>query len=89
MTPIISLCAIQLRTLCAARFLATLCRFTTSAPGPGELSSFWGFMLSRQAPSLGRGRVEQRQQHQVLYQIRRPSLQNGKQTQHNLIRMNE
>ena len=41
-----------------ARFLATLCRFTTCGPSPGELPSFWGFMVFRQASSLGRVRVE-------------------------------
>ena len=41
---------VQLRTLCAAHFLATLCLFTTSGPGPGELSSFWGSMVFCHAP---------------------------------------
>ena len=39
-TPLISFCNVQLRTLCAADSLATLCLFTTSGPDPGELVSF-------------------------------------------------
>ena len=59
-TPLISFCTIQLRTLCAAHSLATLCLFTTFGPNPGELPGFWGFMVFRHAPippSLGRGRI--------------------------------
>ena len=39
-TPFISFCTVQLRTLCAAHSLATLCFFTTSGPDPGELLGF-------------------------------------------------
>ena len=35
-TPLISFSTVQLRTLCVACFLATLCLFTTSGPRPGE-----------------------------------------------------
>ena len=56
-TPLISFCTVQLRTLCAAHSLATLCLFTTSGPDPGELPGFWGSMIFRHAPSIGRGRV--------------------------------
>ena len=56
-TPFISFCAVQPRTLCAAHSLATLCLYTTSGPGPGELPGFWGSLVFRHAPSLGRGRV--------------------------------
>ena len=56
-TSLISFCTVQLRTLSAAHFLATLCLFTTSGPDPGELSDFWGSMVFRHPPSLGRGRV--------------------------------
>ena len=38
--PLISLCTIQLRTLCAARFLATLCLYATSRPSSGEMPGF-------------------------------------------------
>ena len=37
--------------------LATLCLSTTSGPDLRELPNFLGFMVFRQAPSLGRGRV--------------------------------
>ena len=33
---LISFCTAQLRTFCAAHFLATLCLSTTSGPDPGE-----------------------------------------------------
>ena len=33
---VISLCTVQLRTLCVARFLAIFCLSTTSVPGPGK-----------------------------------------------------
>ena len=56
-TPLISFCTAQLRTLCAARTLATLCLFTTSGPDPGELPGFWGSMVFRHASSLEKGRV--------------------------------
>ena len=42
--------SMQLRTLCAARS-------TTSGANPGELPGFWGSMVFRHAPFLGRGRV--------------------------------
>ena len=54
---LISFCTVQLRTLCAAHSLATLCLFTTSGPDPGELPGLWGSMVFRHAPSFGRGRV--------------------------------
>ena len=41
-TLLISFCTVQLRTLCAAHSLATLCLFTTSGPGPWESLGFWG-----------------------------------------------
>ena len=49
-TPLISFCTVQLRTLCATRSLATLCLFTTSSPGHGELPVFWGSVVFRHAP---------------------------------------
>ena len=49
-TPLISFYTVQLRALCAARFLATLCLFMTSGPGPGELPGFWGSMVFLHAP---------------------------------------
>ena len=39
-TPLITFCTVQLRTLCAAHSLATLCLCTTSGPDPGELPGF-------------------------------------------------
>ena len=48
-TPLISFCTVQLRTLCAARSLATLCLSTTSDPRPGKLPGFWGSMVLRYA----------------------------------------
>ena len=48
-TPLISFCTVQLRTVCAAHSLATLCFSTTSGPDPGELPVFWGSMVSRHA----------------------------------------
>ena len=57
-TPFISLCTVQLWTLCAANSLATLCHFTTSGPDSGELPGFWGSMVwGSMPPSLGRDRV--------------------------------
>ena len=49
------LCTVQLRTLCAARSLATLGLSTTAGPGPGELPSFWGSMVFRRAPIPRKG----------------------------------
>ena len=56
-TPLISFCIVQLRTLCIARLLATLCLSSTSGPGPGELPSLWGSMVFHHAfyPSEGVG----------------------------------
>ena len=56
-TPLISFCTVQLRTLCAAHSLATLCLSTTSGPNPGKLPVFWAPWSSAMPPSLGRGRV--------------------------------
>ena len=56
-TPLISFCAVQLRTLYASHSLATLCLSTTSGPDPGELPGFWAPRSSTMPPSLGRGRV--------------------------------
>ena len=39
-TSLISFCTAQLRTLCAAHFLVTLCLSTTSGPDPGELPGY-------------------------------------------------
>ena len=55
--PLISFCTVQLRTICGAHSLATLCLFTTCGSNPGELPGFWGSMVFRYVPSLGRGRV--------------------------------
>ena len=49
-TSLISFCTVQLRILCAARFLATLCLFTTSDPDPGELPASGASMVFRHAP---------------------------------------
>ena len=46
-TLVISFCTVQLRTLCAAHSLATLCLSTISGQGPGELPGFWGSMVFR------------------------------------------
>ena len=54
-TPLISFCTVELRTLCAAHFLATLCLSTTSGPDPGELPGFWGSMVFRHAPIPRKG----------------------------------
>ena len=60
-TPLISFCTVQLRTLCAAHSLATLCLSRTSGPDPGELPGFWGSMVSRHAP-IPRNRSGKQQQ---------------------------
>ena len=39
-TLLISFCTVQLRTLCAAHSLVTLCLFMTSGPDPGKLPGF-------------------------------------------------
>ena len=48
-TLLVSFCPVQLGTLCAARFLATLSPSMTSGPGPVELTGFWGSMVFRHA----------------------------------------
>ena len=65
-TPLMSFCAVQLPTLCAARSLATLCLSTTSRQGHGEFPGFRGSMVFRLAaiPRKGLGK----QQHQELTQ---------------------
>ena len=55
LTPLISFCNVQLRTLCAARSLAILCHSTISGPGCGELRGFWGSMFFRHDPILRKG----------------------------------
>ena len=65
----ISFCTVQLRTLCAAHSLATLCLFTTSCPGPGELPGFWGSMVSRHAPIPRKGSGNQQQQQQQVFTV--------------------
>ena len=62
-TPLILFCTVQLRTLCAAHSLATLCLSTTSGPGPGELPGFWRSMVFRHAPIPRKGSGNQQQQH--------------------------
>ena len=52
---LISFYTVQLRTLCVAHSLATLCFFMTSGPDAGELSGFWGSMVFRHAPISGKG----------------------------------
>ena len=54
---LISLCTVQLRTLCAAHSLATLCLCTTSGPDPGNCPASGAPWSSAMPPSLGRGRV--------------------------------
>ena len=61
-TPLISFCTVQLRTLCAACSLATLCLSTTFGPGPGKLLSFCGSMVFRHTPIPRKGSVKQQQQ---------------------------
>ena len=65
-TSLISFCTVQLRTLCAAHSLATLCLFMTSGPDPGELPGFWGSMVSRHAPIPRKGSGKQQQQQHLL-----------------------
>ena len=57
-TPFISFCTVQLLTFCS---FATLCLFTASGPGPGELPSFWGSMVFRHAPIPRKGSGKQQQ----------------------------
>ena len=54
-TPFISLCTVQLRTLCITHSLVTLCLFTTSGPGPGELPGLWGSLVFCHAPIPQKG----------------------------------
>ena len=61
-TSLISFCTVQLRTLCAAHSLATLCLFPTSGPGLGELPGFWGSMVFRHTPITRKGSGKQQQQ---------------------------
>ena len=61
-TSLISFCTVQLRTLCAAHSLATLCLFMTSGPDPGELPGFWGSMVFRHAPIPRKESGKQQQQ---------------------------
>ena len=64
-TPLISFCTVQLRTLCVAYSLATLCFSTTSGPDLGELPGFWGSMVFCHAPIPRKGSGNQQQrQHQ-------------------------
>ena len=49
------LITVQLRPICAARSLATLCLFTTFGPGSGELSCFWGSMVFHHVPISRKG----------------------------------
>ena len=51
-------CTVQLRTLFAAHFLATLCLSTTSGPDLGKLP---GFMVFRHAPIPRKGSGKQQQ----------------------------
>ena len=48
-TLLISFYTLQLRILCPARSLATLCLFTNSGPKPGEFLGFWGSIVFRHA----------------------------------------
>ena len=63
-TSLISFCIVQLRTLCAAHSLTTVCHSTTSGPDPGELPGFWGSMVFRHAPIPRKGSGNQQQQQQ-------------------------
>ena len=72
-TSLISFCTVQLRTLCAAHSLATLCLFTTSGPDPGELPGFWGSMVFRHAPIPRKGSGNQQQQHVNSRQLQQPT----------------
>ena len=63
-TSLISFCAVQLRTFCAAHSLANLCLSMISSPHPGKLPGFWGSMVSRHAPIPRKGSGNQQQQQQ-------------------------
>ena len=54
-TPLISFCIVQLRTLCAAHSLATLCLSTTFCLGSRELPGFCSSMVFRHAPIPRKG----------------------------------
>ena len=69
-TPLISFCTVQLRSLCAAHSLASLCLCTTSGPDPGELFGFWGSMVFRHAPIPRKGSGNQQQQQQIRLRVR-------------------
>ena len=60
-TSLISFCTVQLRTLCAAHSLVTLCLSMTSGRDPGELPGFWGSMVFRHAPIPRKGSGKQQQ----------------------------
>ena len=68
-TSFISFCTVQLRTLCAAHSLATLCLCTTSGPDSGELPGLWGSMVFRHAPIPRKGSGKQQQQADLSLQI--------------------
>ena len=79
-TPLISFRTVQLRTLCAAHSLATLCLFTTSGSDLGELPGFWGSMVSRHAPIPKKGSSNQQQQQdssKARFRISEKLQQNG------------
>ena len=61
-TPLISFSTVQLRTLYAAHYLATLCLSTISGPKPGELPGFWGSIIFCHAPIPQKGLGKQQQQ---------------------------
>ena len=56
-TPLISFCTVQLRTLCAAHSLATLCPSTIFGSVPGEFPGFWGSIVFRHSPIPRKGSV--------------------------------
>ena len=68
-TSLISFCTVQLRTLCAAHSLATLCLCTISGPDPGELPGFWGSMVFCYAPIPQKGSGNQQQQQQKVFEL--------------------
>ena len=52
-TLLISFCTVQLRTLCAAHSLATLCLLYDLWSRPWGIAGFWGSMVFTMPPSLG------------------------------------
>ena len=66
-TPLISFSTVQLRTLCAACFLAILYLFTTSGPDPKELSGIWGSMVFRHAPIPWKGSSNNNNNNNMIY----------------------